>query len=67
VVAREREWACLGTRRGVEGWMHVLVWSGGQRGSGELEVVCLGFCQSKGEGIGKGGTPGADRWGGVIY
>jgi hypothetical protein len=42
--AREREWACLWTKRDAEREMCVLVWSGGQRGGVEVEVVCLGLC-----------------------
>jgi hypothetical protein len=48
--AREREWARLGTKRDAEREMRALVWSGGQRGGVEVEVVCLGLCQGKGEG-----------------
>jgi hypothetical protein len=34
----------------------------------ELEVGCLGVCQSKGEERGMGDTPEADRWGcGAIW
>jgi hypothetical protein len=59
--AREREWACLGTKRGAGVSLRALVWLEGQRGGVELEVVYLGFCHSEGEGRGKGDTPGADR------
>jgi hypothetical protein len=61
--AREREWARLGTKRDAEREMRVLVWSGGQRGGVELEVVCLGLCPERGRGRGLGFTQGADRWG----
>jgi hypothetical protein len=49
-VAREKEWARLGTKRDTERGMLALVWSGGQREGVELEVARLGFCQGKGEG-----------------
>jgi hypothetical protein len=67
VGAREREWLRLGNTRGAGVSLRALVWSEGQREGVELEVVYLGFCQGEGEGRGKRGTPGADRWGGVVY
>jgi hypothetical protein len=63
VGAREREWLRLGNMRGAEKVLHALSWSERQRGSGELEVGCLGGCQSKGEERGLGCTRGAARWG----
>jgi hypothetical protein len=45
--ARERGWLRLGNTRGAEKVLRTLAWSERQRGSGELEVGCLGGCQSK--------------------
>jgi hypothetical protein len=67
VGARGWKRARLGNTRGSERVLRALVGSERQRGSGELKVGCLGGCQSKGEERGIGGTPGADRWGGVVY
>jgi hypothetical protein len=46
--------------------MRTLVWLGGHRGGVELEVVCLGLCQGKGEGRERESTPEADWWGGLL-
>jgi hypothetical protein len=61
--AWERERARLGTQRDAEGGMRSLVWSERQRGSGGLEVVCLGLCPERGRGGELGFTQVADRWG----
>jgi hypothetical protein len=44
VGAREEERARLGTKRDVGRPLRALVWSEGQRGGGELEVVYLEGC-----------------------
>jgi hypothetical protein len=66
--AREREGSRLGNTQGAGTPLRALVWSERQREGVELEVGCLGVCQSKGKEREIGGTPEADWWGcGVVW
>jgi hypothetical protein len=48
--AREGWLARLGTMRGAEREMRLVVWSGGQRGGVDIEVACLGLRPEWGSG-----------------